>query len=144
MVLDSDFKLVHGASCWRAAVLCAKEYGSTIPDEPPAVCVAVRWVPRVYGAAHGFCGDYFAASVGAIDTTAGLVIFEWMVARPDLPLRVRHKAIEHLMRAGMVYATAIGKRIVTLNTPIGVRKLAERIGFARVNKDLEVLEGEIE
>jgi len=85
----------------------------------------------------------YAASVGAIETDAGMVVFEWLVANPALAAGVRHRAIEHLMRAGMVYATATGKRIITLNTPVGVRKMAERIGFARVNKSLEVLEGEM-
>ena len=61
----------------------------------------------------------FVASVGAVQTDASIVVFEWLVVSPDWPARRRVWAVEHLMRAGLVYATAVGKRPVMLNVPRG-------------------------
>lgn len=137
MILDSEFQLVHGARYWGMARVIARDQGADICEEPPAVCVAVLWMDP------GWKSWRYVASVGAIETTAQLVIYEWTVVDSNIPQRIRTRAVEHLMRAGMVYATACNKRIMTLNTSSGIRAIARRVGFGVVNKGLEVIEGDL-
>lgn len=146
MKLDDGFDLVHGASVWQTACALANKHGAVFPACAPSVCVAV--VPRpgsvieLPTSAHWSECGYVVASVGAVQTDASLVLFEWLVTNPLYSPVVRHRAVEHLMRAGLVYSTAVGKRPVMLNVPRGVRQIAERIGFAS-SKSFECLMGEM-
>lgn len=138
MVLDDDFELVHGASTWYYAFSYAERRGARICANPPSVCVAVAHRLGTYE------GDprIPIAWVGAVNTDANIVLYEWLVTNPNWRARDTHRAVEHLMRAGLVYATAVGKRPVMLNVPRGVRMIAERVGFAS-GKTFEVLMGEM-
>lgn len=146
MVLDNDFELVHGASWWPHSWAIAEHQGAKFPVNAPDVCVAI--VPR-----HGRIiaikpvpgrplTPAVLASVGAIQTDASIVVFEWLVTNPVYAQSLRHWGVWQLMRAGLVYATAVGKRPVMLNVPRGVRLIAERVGFAS-GKTFEVLMGEM-
>lgn len=130
MRLDDDFELVHGARYWHALVHEASLQGSEFPPIPPEVTVALL----LYG--H-FCGG-----VGAINTDASMVMFEWFTLSKALSSLMRRRAAEHLMRAGLVYATAIGKRPVIINGTRGIRQMAQRIGLAS-GTSFEVLMGEM-
>jgi hypothetical protein len=58
------------------------------------------------------------------------------------PRKLRLRAVEHLMRAGLVYATAVGKRPLIINGTRGIRAMAERVGLAS-GTPFEVLMGEM-
>lgn len=118
MVLDDTFSLTRKPEHWQFAYVAARLRGYTIPESPPPVWVAVeRWGELV-------------ASVGAIETDAGVVMYEWLVTNPYQPLRVRYSGLRWLFHAGQVYATATGKRILMISRP-SIAKAAERFGFAR-------------
>jgi hypothetical protein len=134
MILDDDFELVHGASWWPVLRAEAGLKGSDFPEFPPAVSVVVldrRPAP----------GRAFVAGVGAVTTDANFVMFEWLVVGQSHSPREQHRAVEHLMRAGMVYATATGKRVVMLTAHKGVNAMAKRIGLGTVRPGISVLIG---
>lgn len=119
------------------AKACALESGVVIADEPPVMSVAVLWKRR---------DGIYAGSVGVIEH-GPLLMFEWLVLNPLVPHEVKHAAAERMMRAGKDYAAGMGKRPVLVvdkrRGGQGIRVLAERMGLAKRNEHLEVLEGEL-
>jgi hypothetical protein len=138
-------KLEHGARLWQDARRAAFEQGYEIPEVAPAVCVALSSVGTFWQEdmpqPPTMVAPWYMGSVGAIDTTAGIVLFEWLVVNPNYSLRIRHEVVERLMRAGMVYAAAIGKRVVMLTAHKGVNAMAKRIGLGVVHPEYSVLIG---
>lgn len=128
-----DFRIVEGKMWWSLAGLHAENRGVQIPDEPPPRCVAVltrrgSWVGSVGVIEHG-----------------PLLMFEWLVLDNRQPATWRHAGLWRLMLHGKAYAAAVGKRPVMVvdrrRGGVGIRKMAERLGFASRNEYLEVLEG---
>lgn len=126
--------IVHGARYWQEARLCASASGVEICITPPTVCVAAVSI-QDRGA--------YIASVGAVEH-GGLLLYEWLVTNQSVPATVRHAAVELLMIAGRHYAAAVGKKPVMIidGRGAGIRAMAARLGFARLNSALEVLEGD--
>jgi hypothetical protein len=137
MVLDDDFELVHGASWWWVMRQVAERRGVAFPENGPLVSVAVIRRGFGFGPAH----EAFYAGVGAVTTDASIVLFEWLTVSDLHGPKMLHRAVEHLMRAGMVYAAATGKRVVMLTAHKGVNKMAERIGLGTVQSGISVLIG---
>ncbi len=134
---------MYGASAhclwWHYACDFAEHRGAFYDrDRPPAVCVAALLADRWHlGSRHALAGF-----VGAVNTDASMVLFEWLVTNPGHHGRLRYRAVAHLMRAGLIYATAIGKRPVIINGTRGIRQMAQRIGLAS-GTSFEVLMGEM-
>jgi hypothetical protein len=131
-------EIVHGAKYWQAARFCALESGIEICANPPPVCVAAL-------ALRDNCREY-VGSVGAVEHD-GLLMYEWLVVNRHMPAKLRHAAVELLMIAGGHYAAAVGKKTIMIvdkrRAGGGIRTMAERLGFARRNEALEVLEGDL-
>jgi hypothetical protein len=131
MKLDDDMTLVHGSLVWDDAAAWAP-----IPhrQDAPAVSAGVLWTR-----APGYV--QFAACVGAALTDCNTVIYEWLVASPLVPPRVRHRAVGHLLRVGAMYAEVTGRRFLILGAPKGLAKMAARMGVLRGIHKVELLEG---
>jgi len=135
-ILRGDFLIVDGVPYWEYAKYAAECRGVLIPREPhPSVAaLSIR---------HGHA---YVASVGVIEHWP-LLMFEWLVTSHSAPPSLAHAAVEALMLVGKEYAvvTAGGVRPVMVvdrrRGGVGLRKMAERLGFASRNEHLEVLEG---
>ncbi len=121
----------------KVAEIC----GSVYPTTPPAVTVAVVTCTGPVAQELGW-PPVFVGGVGAVNTDASMVMFAWFTLSPLLSVSKRRRVAEHLMRAGLVYATAIGKRPVIINGTRGIRQMAQRIGLAS-GTSFEVLMGEM-
>lgn len=131
-----DFLLVDGRPYWDMAERAAWSRGVVIPVEPHRSIAALS-------IRHG---HRYTASVGIIEHWP-LLMFEWLVIATSVPPRVAHAAVEALMLAGKNYAAVAGGGIRPVMVVdrrrggVGIRKMAERLGFAFRNEHLEVLEG---
>lgn len=133
-ILKGDFLLVDGASYWACAYNAARDRGITVP----------RSLPRSVAALSVRHGHRWAASVGVIECWP-LLMFEWLVTVTPAPPRLAHAAVEALLLAGKDYGRAVCARPVMVvdrrRGGVGIRRMAERLGFASRNEHLEVLEG---
>lgn len=130
--MRSEFRIVEGAGWWPVVALHALNRGVMVPGEVPR-CIVV------------LCEGRWVGGVGVIEH-GPLLMFEWLVLDRRQSLAVRHGALEALMLAGKAYAAEAGKRPVMVvdrrRGGVGIRKMAERLGFAFRNEHLEVLEGQ--
>lgn len=128
--------IVDGTPWWPRAVFCALRSGVVMPAHAPPMCVAALWVTEL---------NEWSGSVGVIEH-GPLLMFEWFVLSTAIPPAARHSAAEALMLQGKDYAAKVGKRPVMVvdrrRGGVGIRKMAERLGFASRNEHLEVLEGQ--
>ncbi len=134
-ILPAEFAIVDGAHWWGKAWICARSVGIGFPTAAPGRSVAALWLPEF---------NEWSGSVGVIEH-GPLLMFEWLVLSTSIPPMARHAALEALMLAGKRYAAEVGKRPVMVvdrrRGGVGIRKMAERLGFASRNEHLEVLEG---
>lgn len=129
--LHNEFRIVEGPGWWPVVALHAASLGVEVPVEIPR-CVVVLWEAR------------WIAGVGIIEC-GPLLMFEWLVLDQRRPPAARHAGLWRLMLHGKAYAAAVGKRPVMVvdrrRGGVGIRRMAERLGFASRNEHLEVLEG---
>ncbi len=119
---------------WEVLRALADAHGVTFPEAAPE-----RLAVAVWTRSHNIVGG-----VGLVEH-GPLLMFEWLVLNESEPEFLRHAALEALMLAGREYAAKVGKRPVMVvdrrRGGLGIRNMAERLGFAFRNEHLEVLEG---
>lgn len=122
---------------WLLGRVYAASRGVEIPYLAPPAHASVFWRRR------------YVASVGAVEIGCD-IFFEWLVVvdRGDVPARLRHAAVEKLMRYGIEYARARGKRPMMVvdvrRGGRGIAAMARRLGLATRNEHLWVLEGKMD
>lgn len=116
---NGDFVAIPLSMAWQDYVKAAvAQKAKAGPPQPPPAGLAIR-TER---------GD-FACGVCLYPTNAGIVIAEFLVTNPEIPMWERHFAVVECARGIGAYAKCVG---LDLWMPIrlkGIKRAVERAGF---------------